>query len=172
MRFLSFLCLLLFTYLICGAQTTLWTQFFSWVPAPLLWLNLVVYLTIERPTYTALTQIYCVGLIVLTFTAMPIGLLLMTLFLLFWIIHFVRVRIYWHGSMYFAFMCFIGLVAYQVIFLISSQLIETNATGLLFFERIVQILITPLFSFWMYMVLKKFDFWFRVSGPELEGIET
>ncbi len=172
MRFFSILSLLIFTFLLCGAQTTLWSQIFSWVPAPLLWLNLVVYLTIERPTYTALAQIYFVGLIVSTFTAMPLGLLWLTLFILFWIIHFVRTRIYWHGSMYFAFMCFIGSGSYQVIFLICSQVIENNPTGILFFERIVQILLTPLFSFWMYVVLKKLDFWFRVTGPELEGINS
>ncbi len=171
MRILSLGSLLLFTYLLCGAQTTLWSQFFSWVIAPLLWINLVVYLTIERPTYIALAHIYCVGLIVSTFTAMPLGLLLLTLFLLFWSIHFIRMRIYWQGSMYYAFMCFIGLSAYQIIFYLCSHLFETNSTGLLFFDRLVQILITPLFSFWMYSVLKKLDFWLRVSGPELEGID-
>jgi len=170
-RFFSFVSLMLMAFLLAGTQTTLWTQFFSWVPAPLLWLNLVIYLAIERPTFTALSLIYCVGLVISGFTAMPLGLLFLTLFILFWLMHLVRTRIYWPGSMYFAFMCFIGASAYHVIFLICSHLLEANSTGPLFFERIIQVFLTPFFSFWMYAVLKKLDYWFRVSGPELEGVE-
>lgn len=171
MRLLSLISLMLFTYLLCGIQTTLWSQFFSWVTAPLLWLNLVIYLTIERSTFSALTQIYCVAFVVSTFTAMPLGILLLTLFVLFWIMHFIRTRIYWPGSLYFAFMCFIGTSAYQVSYILISHLFENNSTGLLFIDRFMQILLTPLFSFWMYMILRKMDQWLRVTNPELEGIE-
>ncbi len=172
MRILSLASLLLFTFLLCGVQTTLWTQFFSGIVAPLLWLNLVVYLTIERTTFTALAQIYCVAVVVSTFTVMPLGILFFTLFILFWIMHFVRTRIYWSGSLYFAFMCFIGIGCYHVAYIFTSFIFENNSTGLLFFDRFVQILLTPLFSFWMFSALKKLDFWLRVTNPELEGLDS
>ena len=52
LNFLIFMAVLL---LIAGFQTTFWFQIFGNVPAPLLWLNLIVYVTLYPVSYTHLT---------------------------------------------------------------------------------------------------------------------
>ena len=169
--FLSLLTLVLFSFLICGFQTTLWPQFFPWIPAPLLWINLVVYLAIERKPFTALSLIYLVGFINCAFSALLLGQMLLSLFVLFWCLYFVRTRIYWPGSMYFAAMCLLGVFSFQVSYLAISFLTEDQSAGIMFFDRLAQIFLTPALSYFIFSVMKKLDRIFQVSNPFLEEVE-
>ena len=169
--FLSVLSLVLFSFLICGFQTTIWPQFFPWIPAPLLWINLVVYLAIERKPFTALSLIYLVGFINCAFSALLLGQMLLSLFVLFWSLYFVRTRIYWPGSMYFAVMCLLGVSAFQVTYLAISFLTEEQSAGIMFFDRLAQVFLTPALSFVVFSTMKKLDRMFQISNPFLEEVE-
>ena len=158
--------------MLCGFQSTLWFQITGGIPAPLFWLNLVVYLSIEKKPFVALALIQFIGWIVAAFTATHIGVLQVTLFILFWLIYLIRSRIYWPGSMYYSFISFIAVVAFQVIYILTSLLIEKNAASILFWDRTIQILLTPLFSFFMYSPIKKLDRLFQTNTIELDGFES
>ena len=92
---------------LCGLQTTFWFQIFGGLPAPLFWLNLVLYLVLFRKSFEGILTIYFVGLILRSFTALPLGMILISLLIIFGLVSFVKKRVFWPGSKYF-FMASIG----------------------------------------------------------------
>lgn len=147
-----------------GFQTTFWFQLFGNVPAPLLWLNLVVYVTLYRKPFPAIFTIYAMGFILLTFTAMPMKMMFFSLLILFTLVYGIKTRVFWTGSGYYTIMCTFSAVAYHVIFLLTSLVMEKNPASFEIVDRLVQIVLTPSFAFPMYWVLSKID---RVSQDEL-----
>lgn len=154
LNFLIFLALLL---LIAGIQTTLWFQFVGNTPAPLLWLNLIVYMILYRKPYPAIFTIYAMGAVLLIFTAMPLKMMLFSLLLLFILVYGIKSRVFWTGSGYFTIMCGFSAVAYHLIYFLLSMVLEKNPASFEFLDRLVQIILTPAFGLPMYWVLAKID---------------
>ncbi len=155
LNFLIFLAVLL---LVAGIQTTLWFQFFgNAAPAPLLWLNLIVYMTLYRKPFPAIFTIYAMGAILLIFTAMPLKMMLFSLLILFILVYGIKSRVFWSGSGYFTIMCGFSAVAYHLIYFCLSMVLEKNPASFEIVDRVLQIILTPVFAVPMYWLLAKID---------------
>lgn len=156
-KILNFSLLLLILVLLAGFQNTFWYQLFGTVPAPMLWLCLVVYVSLYRKPYGALFTIYVMTLAMMGFTAMPIKMLLLTLVLIFLILTSIRSRVFWEGPAYYTLMCSVAAVSYHVIYFFTSLIVENNSTSLIFWDRLIQLVLTPAFCIPMYWLLTKID---------------
>jgi hypothetical protein len=161
LNFLIFLAALL---VVAGIQSTLWFQFFGNVPAPLLWLNLIVYMTLYRKPFPAIFMIYAMGAILLIFTAMPLKMMLFSLLILFVLVYGIKSRVFWSGAGYYTIMCGFSAVAYHLIYFFLSLVMERNPASFEIVDRLVQIILTPTFAFLMYWVLARID---KVTQDEL-----
>lgn len=151
--------LLILTVLIlfCGFQTTLWYQLFNDFPAPLLWINVITYLSIYRKPFPALMMIYLIIFIVCAFTAMPLKMAFFTLIPLFSLLYLIKNRVFWGGSGYYVIMCTLATFSYHVIYTVISFIIEKNHVTMNLFERFGQIILTPAFALPVYIILGFFD---------------
>ena len=161
---LNFLILFAVLFVVAGFQTTFWFQLFGNVPAPLLWLNLIVYVTLYRKPVPAIFTIYAMGFILLTFTAMPLKMMWISLLILFTLFYGIKSRVFWSGSGYYTIMCGFSAVAYHLIYFFTSLVLEKNPASFEIVDRLVQIILTPSFAFPMYWILAKLD---NVTQDEL-----
>jgi hypothetical protein len=143
--------------LIAGFQSTFWFQLFGNTPAPLLWINMMVYVALYRKPFPAVVSVYVMGFILLSFTAMPLKMMWISLLVLFVLINGIKSRVFWSGSGYYTIMCAFAAVAYHIIYFSSSMLVEKNPASFELVDRLVQIILTPSFAFPMYWMLAKID---------------
>ncbi len=163
-NFLNLFCITLLAFLLCGLQTTFWFQVFGGLPAPLFWLNLVLYLVLYRKRFEAVLTIYFVALILRSFTAVPLGILWITLLILFAVISFVKKRVFWPGSRYF-FMASLGIsITFHLVYYFLSRSVEHNPASLNFFHRFFEIVFTAISSVPLYWAFSWVD---QVSSKEI-----
>jgi hypothetical protein len=156
-NFLNYLFVAVFVLLCCGLQTTLWYQIFGNLPTPLLWLNLVLYLILYRSFMDGILTCYAVGVLILPFTAMPLGVLWSSLFVIFLAMRAVKKRIFWPGSRYF-FLASLGIgIAYHLAYYITSHIVEANPAPFHFFHRFFEIVFTALTSVPIYGIMHWID---------------
>jgi len=156
-KVLNFILLLFVLVFSAGFQSTFWYQLFGTVPAPMLWLCLIVYVTLYRKLYSALFTIYVMSLVLMGFSAIPMKMLLVSLLLVYLILYSIRSRVFWEGPAYYTIMCCVASFSYHVIYFFSSWIIERNSVPVDFLDRIVQLALTPAFCVPMYWVLTKID---------------
>ena len=161
---LNFLGLFAMLFVIAGFQTTFWYQLFGEVPAPLLWLNLIVYIILYRRPFPAILIVYAMGLLLINFTGMPLKMMWISLLILFVLVFMIKSRVFWSGSGYYTIMCAFSAVTYHLIYLLVSFVLEPNPVSFDFLDRLVQIILTPSFAFPIYWVLAKLD---KMSQDEL-----
>ncbi|MFS4457581.1 hypothetical protein [Bdellovibrio sp. HCB2-146] len=161
---LNFLILFVALVFVAGFQTTFWFQLFGNVPAPLLWLNLIVYVTLYRKPYPAIITIYAMGFVLMSYTGMPLKMMWISLLILFTLVYGIKRRVFWSGSGYYTIMCGFSAVAYHLIYFFTSMVLERNPASFEIVDRLVQIILTPSFAFPMYWVLAKMD---KVTQDEL-----
>jgi hypothetical protein len=102
-------------------------------------------------SYLCAAQIYFFGWI-------PFGLLIFNIAILFGLIYLVKERIFWPGPRYFVIASFLSVLVYQVIYITNSWFFEMiPIRDLMFFERLFQVIITPLFATPVYYVLKTWE---------------
>lgn len=151
-------CLLLGTLILtAGFQNTFWFQLFGNTPAPLLWVNLMVYVILYRKPFPAIVTIYIMGFVLLSFTAMPLKMMWISLAILFTLVYGIKSRVFWSGSGYYTIMCGFSAIAYHLIYFFISMAIEKNPVSFEIVDRLVQIILTPSFAFPMYWILAKID---------------
>jgi len=170
-NFLNLIMLIILALVLSGIQTTLWFQIFGSLPAPLLWLNLVLYLILYRKQVEGILTIYFLALFLRPFTAMPIGMLWMTLLIVFALVSFVKTRVFWPGTRYFLIASFGTSVAYHLAYLGISAWFEPNPATISFFHGFFEIIFTGLTSIPLFIV---FSFLDRLTQKETlpEGIEA
>lgn len=149
------LILSLMAYLLAGLQTTLWFQIFGNTPSPALWLILIIYIALYRPPHQGILIAYgCTALFSL-FSVTPIGLWLLSVLIVFGIVWFVKQRIFWPGTGYFALACVLSAALFHIVSPLVSLLLEDQPLRTYFIlDRIIQILLTPLFSSPIYYLLR------------------
>lgn len=171
-KILNFLLLLVVLVFVAGFQNTFWYQVFGTVPAPMLWLCLIVYVTLYRKLYGALFTVYVMSLALTGFSAIPIKMLLISLLLVYLILYSIRSRVFWEGPAYYTIMCTLATFSYQVIYFFSSWVIERNPASVDFLDRLVQLALTPAFCVPMYWLLMKIDkMTLRDMSSESRGFE-
>jgi hypothetical protein len=171
-KVLNFFLLLLALVVLAGFQSTFWYQLFGTVPAPMLWLCLIVYVALYRKLYSALFIIYTMSLALMGFTVMPMKMLLMCLLLVYLILYSIRSRVFWEGPAYYTIMCCVASLSYHVIYFFSSLVIERNSAPIEFWDRIIQLGLTPAVCLPMFWVLMKIDkLTLDEMTPESRGYE-
>lgn len=156
-NFLNLIFIVLIALFLSGLQTTFWFQVFGSLPAPQFWLNMILYLVLFRKPIEGILTIYLVGLILNPFTAMPLGMIWMTLLILFACMSFVKKRVFWPGSRYFL-IASLGLsIGYHIIYFILSRWLESNPAPVGFFHRFFETLFTVLIAVPMYVGLSAVD---------------
>lgn len=156
-NFLNLFMIFLIALFLSGLQTTFWFQIFGSLPAPQFWLIMILYLILYRKPFEGIMTIYFVGLVLNPFTAMPLGMIWMTLFILFICMSFVKKRVFWPGSRYFLMAAFGLSVAYHIVYFILSRWFEANPAPISFFHRFFEIVFTSLISVPMYSILSGMD---------------
>jgi hypothetical protein len=152
---------------LCGLQTTFWHQWTGGAPAPLLWLNVILYLLLYRPTQEGLLAAYYVSLIVTSFSAISLGVLSITVLTVSLIALAVKKRLFWPSTRYFVAMSAGGAFFYHLSYFSVSHIFESNPAEVSFFYRFFEIIQTPLWSapiFWLLTSVDKFTR--RAPPPE------
>ncbi len=156
-NFLNYFSVGLVVLLVSSLQTTLWFQIFGNLPTPLIWLNVVLYLGLYRAFMDGILTIYGVGILLLPFTGMPLGVLWISLLTIFLAMRFVKKRIFWPGSQYFFLASFGVGIAYHLAYLITSHSIEVNPAPISFFHRLFEIVFTALTAVPVYLLMHWVD---------------
>jgi hypothetical protein len=164
-HFLNFFVIALVTFLLAAFLTTFWFQLFGDFPAPLVWLNVILYLMLYRRPTEAVLEIYLIGfLLSAAYSAQPIGIIWLVFFVLFSIVYSVKTRFFWPGPRYFFFASMATTTLYHIVFVLTSQVLESNPSGALLGQRIVEVIFTGLVSIPTFLVMEKWD---RISADEL-----
>ncbi len=157
---------------LCGFQTAFWYQLFDTVPAPLLWINLIVYISLYRKPYTAIFTLYLLAIIAASFSAIPLKMMFVTVLILFALLYIIKSRVFWAGSGYYNIMCVFASVTFHIIYILASSFLEKNPTSILVLDRLVQIILTPSFAFPIYWLISRIDKWTHSEVlQETGGIE-
>lgn len=150
--------LLILIALATGFQTSLWAQLFGTLPGPLIWILFFLYFALYRKPMEAVGLSYLCAAQVYFFGWIPFGFLIFNIIILYGIIYLVKERIFWPGHRYFITASFLVTLLYQFIYLIDSFFFEMiPVRDLMFFERLFQVIITPLFAGPVYFILKWWD---------------
>lgn len=155
--------------ILLGIQTALWPQVFGLIASPLLWLTLVVYLAINRPLFQGVFLAYFLGFIMMSYTAAPLKMIWTPIFCCYLLVYIIRDRFFWQGSGYLAMMTLVASSAYHIVYYILSHFVEKNPTTLLFFDRLTQMVLTPIFAFPLYILYRRID---RIGVEEVYRPET
>lgn len=154
--------LLVLVALATGFQTSLWAQLFGTLPGPLIWILFFLYLALYRKPMEAVGLSYLCAAQVYFFGWIPFGLLIFNIIILYTLVYLVKERIFWPGHRYFITASFLTALLYQIIYLVNSWFFElVPIRDLMFFERLFQVIITPIFASPVYYILK---FWERLTN--------
>ncbi len=141
-----------------GFQTSLWAQLFGTLPGPLIWILFFLYLALYRKPTEAIGLSYLCAAQVYFFGWIPFGVLVTNIVVVYSVVYLVKERIFWPGHRYFITASFLATLLYQIIYLLNSWLFELiPVRDFMFFERLFQVIITPLFAGPIYYILKTWD---------------
>lgn len=155
---INFICFLMLFLFSIGAQTTLWFQIFKNLPAPWIWLNIILYLILFRKPLEGILLVYCLTLFTFPFTSMKLGVIWMICLLIFVTITYIKKRIFWPNYRYF-FYASLGInVLFQIFYISYSKITEKNPLSILISHRLIEIFISSLFSFPVYYLATRIDY--------------
>lgn len=148
----------LWTLFLAGVQTVMWPLLTGGgVPAPQLWLNMILYLVLFRPLTEAMLWSYGLALLLNPFTSLPLGFFWAYLFVLLPAAHLVKSHAFWPSARYFAMASLLMSFAWHVLVLISTRLIESRWTDPHLFLRFTEIILTPLVAYPQYFIMRWMD---------------
>lgn len=157
--------LVAFIIFLSAFQTVFWFQLLGQLTPPLLWLCVINYVILARREPQSLLLVYLLAIAASSLSSMSIGVFLTVIFIYFWIVVLVKDNFYIESLSYFILMNLGGSFLFHVLFFTTSRLMESNPTQLLFFDRLTQVLLTPLFSIPLYWILKKWEKY--TKAPEI-----
>lgn len=158
------------TYVLCSVQSVLWFQLFGHSTAPFLSFILFVYFGLDKDSWKSLIYCYTIVYIYSLFTYAPLGILYFSSMLTFIFLFMIKNRIYWPGSVYFTIMAASSLFLFHLSYIFSSITFEDKYTPLIIGQRLMQIILTSLTSYFLYNLIKKIDTSFNIeSVTELHG---
>lgn len=155
--------LLVILLLLAGFETSFWFQFFSTIPAPMIWLNVMVYLALYRKPLRGILSIYLLSFALIGFTLIPLKMMWFPLMIVFFATHLVKSRVFWSGAGYFVIMCIASCLLYHTSFMLLSRWLEPNMASVSILNRMIQILLTPAFAWPIYRLLAFVD---RITNTE------
>lgn len=139
-------------------QSTVWLLFFGSNPSPFLALPVIIYVSLYRDFSEALPVVYLLTFAISSTSAAPSGLIMGLGGLLFFFVFLLKQRIFWHGITYFILSTLIGVVVFQLGYLILSLSFEINPITLPeWLTWLAQILYAPLFAPFIFRFLSWVD---------------
>lgn len=158
------------TYVICSFQTIIWYQFFGNFPAPFFPFILFVYFGLDKNDWRSAIYCYFSIFIYSFFTFSSLGILYLTSFFTYVFLLIIKNRIYWPGSAYFTIITFCSTFIFNILYLINSNFFEANGTPYLILDRIIQIVLTSVVSYFIYPAFKSIDIFLKPdSTPDIQG---
>lgn len=146
------------TVLLDGLQTALWHLVFGKFPAPMLWLVVLVYCSVNRPLWEATLLVYGLALINSAFTAMPFEAVLIYSLMLMVALILIRERVYWGGPTFFMLMVGAATASAPILAWLTSRWFDQNPVGVPdIFEWLISALLTMLASLPIYRTFSWFD---------------
>lgn len=170
---INLFCTLSVLILLSLAQTTMWFQVFHPVPAPNLWLPVIVYFSLYRPFKLGVSCIYVSGLFLATMTSQPLYLLLLNLLCIYFGLQVLRLKFFWSGTGYFVMVCTASIFLLHF----SSWLLSLNfENNFLRHPRygawIFQLFIMPFLAPIVFAIFRRIDSWTQFQIPNEYGFET
>lgn len=144
-------------YAVAAFQTTFWHQIISSIPGPLIWLNILIYINLYKKPHHAVIFTYMSTFILGSFSATPMGQFYFTMAILSLGTLAIRNRFFWPGSQYYIGACILGSVAFHLLYILVSYLLESKVTSIEFVDRTAQILTTSLFAYPTYIWMTWID---------------
>lgn len=142
---------------LAGFQTTVWPLVVGGVPAPQLWLNVVLFFIVFRKMIPALFISYAMVALLSPFTSLSLGVFWTSLLFLVPLGSMLKARTFWPGLRYFIIGSLVLSVGWHITSFIVSQMVEKNPASLHFFTRLTEILLTPLAAVPQYVVMQWID---------------
>ena len=169
-KILNALVMAIILIICCGFQSSFWFQLTGGAPGPQLWLLVLLYLALYRSYFTAMGLTYAFALILKSFSAVPLGMLWSSLFLLISLTSFIKSRFFWSNTRYFIIASVGFTVLFNFFFFTLSCLLEENSASLSFFTRLTESMLTVLFSAPLYWFLLQIDRWTLPEVMETHGV--
>lgn len=163
-RILNWVTIALLLLLLCGFQTSIWFQLTSGAPAPQLWLTVILYLVLYRSFFHALGFSYFLALIIKSFSAVSLGMLLPLFLILITPASYLKSRMFWPSTRFFLIATFLFTLSYQICIYLLSFYLEINPAPLAFFNRLMELILTVLCAAPTYWLLNLLD---RLTLPEI-----
>ena len=158
-NFVNSICFLGLIVFAAGFQSTFWFQIFGSLPAPWVWLDVILYLILFRRPIEGIGLIYGLTLFVSPFTSMRLGVLWMICLIVFSVISFAKKRVFWPGFRYFFFAALGANLLFQLSYIIYSFAFENNPGPIAFFQRLGEILVSSLLAIPVYSIATHIDQW-------------
>ncbi len=148
---------MIWALILAALQTTVWPMIVGGVPAPQLWLNLILFFILFRPMMKALLIVYALGLLFSPFTSLSLGVFWASFLFLVPTGSYIRSRAFWPGVRYFLIGSLLLATGWQVTSMAVSLIFEKNPTHVHFFIRMTEILLTPLAAYPQYFLMRWLD---------------
>lgn len=139
---------------LCSFQTVFWPNFFGSLAPPALWLIVITWLCLYRPSRTTVLLVYLLGFFATFYTAMPLKLMLISLLLLYLFVTQTKERVFWAGPTYFALASTISILFYHLLTITLSYWLEPVPAAWMPLDRLIQVLWTPLLSYPVFVVME------------------
>lgn len=152
-----FIAYIAFVIMAAAFQASVWNIFFPNIPGPLLWIAPLVFFAVHKNFFPGLMQSYALGVFVAYFSNAPLKLLWMPILVFYSVVFVIRDRFYWRGTGYLAAMTFLSAVLFHITYLTVSLVFEKSPTAIMPIERIVQSVLTPVFTLPFYFLFEKIE---------------
>ena len=153
-------------------QTTFWFQVFHPIPAPNLWLPVLVYVTIYRQVGISLLTLIILGFALITLSSKPVNLFFLSVLVVVVTTHLVRMKFFWTGSSYFLMSSLISILSYHIFSWILSVNFEVNfLRSPRWGSWLMEFFLTPIVAPLIYSVLKKIDQFTEFQEPGEFGFD-
>lgn len=119
-----FLCLLAFAIFLSAFQTSIWPEIAGSLPSPVFWLPLLIYYALYRRPLEGILFLYISAAFLCSFSSLTYGQFLLIMLLEYFLIRFIKSRIFWSGISYFALVSIGSVFFLQLIHLAAVSFFE------------------------------------------------
>lgn len=162
-QFFKILAFYLLFLVLCSIQTIWWTQIFGSIPAPQLWLTLIVFLILKWPLYRGIFFTYFLGFNLIFYSHSPLKMIWICLNLIYILLWTVKNRINSTSLVLFGSLCSMASLLYSLLYFLTSRAIEPVPTQLFFIHRLTVCGLTFLFSLPLYFVYTAIEDFFTIQ---------
>lgn len=162
LRFLFFTTIFM---VLCAFQTSFWPFMIPLLPAPSLWLMVIVYVAVKWPPPASILYIYFLGLIMTQYSFIPLKMAWVSLLVLYTFIWLFKNRIHSGSLFFYSILSAASSLAFSFTFIIVSYLLEKNPTSLLILHRLIDAGLLFILGFPLFAFMSKIDDFFQIDDP-------